>query len=280
MNKVFIGGSRHVSKLSTPIKERLDNIIAQNFMVFVGDASGADKAVQKYFADASYDRVIVFCSGENYRNNVGHWKIKYIKAANNLKGFQFYALKDREMARQADFGFMIWDGKSAGTILNVLRLVRAGKKAVLFNIQENQFIHFKTANDWGDFISQCSEEFRNHLRERATPDEWPSNRQEQTSFLDTDESSINTSRNSMHTKADDDLAAKINAALASGDPASVVDALGDIARARGMSQVAKDAGLARESLYRSLSTGGNPEFATVLRVMDSVGLRLMVSKVH
>ncbi len=280
MNKVFIGGSRHVSKLSTPVKERLDNIIAQSLLVFIGDASGADKAVQKYLADVSYGNVVVFCSGENFRNNLGKWKVKYIKAANNIKGFQFYALKDREMARQADFGFMIWDGKSAGTVLNVLRLIRAGKKAVLCNIQEKQFIHFKTTNDWEEFISQCSEEFRNQLRERATPDEWVPSRQRQTSFLDTDEPSLNVSRNSTHTKADDEFAAKINAALASGDPASVVDALGDIARERGMSQVAKDAGLARESLYRSLSAGGNPEFATVLKVIDSVGLRLMVSKIH
>jgi probable addiction module antidote protein len=79
-------------------------------------------------------------------------------------------------------------------------------------------------------------------------------------------------------RTDDEVAAEINAALASGDPASVVNALGNVAKARGMSQVAKDTGLARESLYRSLSAGGNPEFTTVLKVISAMGLRLMVGK--
>ncbi len=63
-------------------------------------------------------------------------------------------------------------------------------------------------------------------------------------------------------------------ALESNDPAFVADALGVIARARGMSEVAREAGLSRESLYRALSVDGNPEFATVLRVVRALGLQL------
>lgn len=70
------------------------------------------------------------------------------------------------------------------------------------------------------------------------------------------------------------VAAYMTDALESGDPAFVADALGVIARARGMSEVAHEAGLSRESLYRALSTEGNPEFATVLRVLRALGLRL------
>lgn len=58
------------------------------------------------------------------------------------------------------------------------------------------------------------------------------------------------------------------------DVAVIARALGDIARAKGMSQVAKDAGLSRESLYRSLSVDGNPSFATVLKVAKALGVRL------
>ncbi|WP_198949771.1 addiction module antidote protein [Synechococcus sp. 1G10] len=58
------------------------------------------------------------------------------------------------------------------------------------------------------------------------------------------------------------------------DVAGIARALGDIARAKGMSQVAKDAGLSRESLYRALSSEGNPSFATVLKVAKALGLRL------
>ena len=65
--------------------------------------------------------------------------------------------------------------------------------------------------------------------------------------------------------------------LEDGDPALVAAALGDIARAKGMSQVARDAGLGRESLYKALSADGNPEFATVLKVIHALGLKLKVA---
>ena len=75
------------------------------------------------------------------------------------------------------------------------------------------------------------------------------------------------------------IAAYMNDALESGDPAFVADALGVVARARGMSEVARKAGLSRESLYRALSTDGTPEFATILRVVRALGLQLSATPV-
>lgn len=72
----------------------------------------------------------------------------------------------------------------------------------------------------------------------------------------------------------EDMAAYLEAALEDGEPAVVVKALGAIARARGMSQIARDTGLGRESLYKALSPEGNPEFATVLKVVRALGLKL------
>lgn len=80
-----------------------------------------------------------------------------------------------------------------------------------------------------------------------------------------------------HLATADDVAAYLEAALQDGDPQLVAAALGDIARAKGMSQVARDAGLGRESLYKSLSSSGNPELATVLKVIFALGLQLHVS---
>lgn len=80
-----------------------------------------------------------------------------------------------------------------------------------------------------------------------------------------------------HLTTADDVAAYLEAALQDGDPQLVAAALGDIARAKGMSQVARDAGLGRESLYKSLSSSGNPELATVLKVISALGLQLHVS---
>lgn len=75
-------------------------------------------------------------------------------------------------------------------------------------------------------------------------------------------------------KTDAARAAYMNEALETGDPAFIADAVGVLARARGMSKVAKAAGLSRESLYRALSPEGNPEFATVLKVMAALHLKL------
>ena len=72
----------------------------------------------------------------------------------------------------------------------------------------------------------------------------------------------------------EDMAAYLEAALEDGDPRVIVHALGNIARARGMSQIARDTGLGRESLYKALSPEGNPEFATVLKVVRALGIKL------
>ena len=79
-----------------------------------------------------------------------------------------------------------------------------------------------------------------------------------------------------HLKTDEDMVAYLEAALEDGDSALIVAALGDIARAKGMSQVARESGLGRESLYKALSPTGNPEFATILKVVDALGLKLHV----
>ena len=79
-----------------------------------------------------------------------------------------------------------------------------------------------------------------------------------------------------HLRTPEEMAAYLEACLeeASGDATSIAKALGDIARARGMSQVARDAGLSRESLYKALSGERSPDFSTILRVIGALGLKL------
>jgi probable addiction module antidote protein len=69
-------------------------------------------------------------------------------------------------------------------------------------------------------------------------------------------------------------------ALATEAPAFIADALGVVARARGMSEIARQSGLSRESLYRALSPDGNPEFNTILRVVRAMGLRLSTTPIE
>jgi probable addiction module antidote protein len=77
-------------------------------------------------------------------------------------------------------------------------------------------------------------------------------------------------------RSDADIAHYLEAVFEDGDPGLVAAALGDVARAKGMAQIAQAAGLGRESLYKALSKEGNPEFTTVMKVMHALGLKLRV----
>jgi len=81
-------------------------------------------------------------------------------------------------------------------------------------------------------------------------------------------------------KTEEDMASYLEAALEDGQPALVSAALGDIARAKGMTQIARKAGLGRESLYKALSPDGNPEFTTILKVVRALGLKFHVEALH
>jgi probable addiction module antidote protein len=78
-------------------------------------------------------------------------------------------------------------------------------------------------------------------------------------------------------ETEEDMAAYLEAAIEEGEPAFIAKTLGDIAKARGMSQIAKDTGLGRESLYKALSGQGNPTFATIYKVITALGLQLHVA---
>ena len=75
-------------------------------------------------------------------------------------------------------------------------------------------------------------------------------------------------------ETDEDIADLVNEAMASGEPAFIANALGVAARARGMTQVARDAGVTREALYKALSPGGDPKLSTLLGVMKALGIKL------
>ena len=77
---------------------------------------------------------------------------------------------------------------------------------------------------------------------------------------------------------EEEIVAYLEAAFEDGDPQLIAAALGDIARSQGMAKVALKSGLGRESLYKALSPEGNPGFATVLKVVQALGLRLHPSR--
>lgn len=155
MKTVFVGGSRKISRLNKDIKTRLDNIIDQNFTFIIGDANGADKAVQKYCFDKKYSNVIIYCAGTFCRNNIGNWEVHQVTVESSKKGFDFFVAKDKEMAKESDYGFMLWDAKSNGTLSNILELLQLQKCVLVYYAPENQFIKIKTADDLEDLLSKC-----------------------------------------------------------------------------------------------------------------------------
>ena len=171
MNKVFIGGSRHISRLTAPVLGRLRTIMEKEFPVIVGDANGVDKAVQQFFFTNGYQKVEVFCSGSACRNNVGHWNTRNIDTTTRDKGREFYTVKDRAMAHEATYGFMVWDEKSPGTLLNALRLLRQGKKVVVYLTSEHRFEELRAPDQWEGFIAPYGAEFRSEMEQRVDLEE-------------------------------------------------------------------------------------------------------------
>lgn len=168
MTKVFLGGSRQVSRLNDQVRERLKTIIQKNLPVIVGDANGADKAMQTFLFKEGYRNVEIFCSGHSCRNNVGNWKINLIEGNSQERNFSFYAAKDRIMASEATFGLMIWDGKSVGTLLNVWRLLGNQKKVVVYITPERQFLELKNAEQWPQLIARCDAVVREKVKQKAS----------------------------------------------------------------------------------------------------------------
>ena len=155
MTKVFIGGSRGGSRLSEPIRMRLDRLIEKGLPVIIGDANGADKAVQQYLNSKNYLNVEVFCSGHLCRNNIGNWMQRKVSSTAPNKTFDFYAAKDRTMADNATVGFMVWDGKSKGTLNNIQELIRRGKKTLVYLAAEKAFHKIVTERDLDALLERC-----------------------------------------------------------------------------------------------------------------------------
>jgi hypothetical protein len=166
MTTVFISGSRKISRLNKEIKERLRNVITQNFEVVVGDANGADKAVQQFLLDENYLHVTVFCSGNACRNNIGNWRISKIEVDPKLKGRDFYTKKDKEMAEVADYGFVLWDGKSPGSYGNIMELLKRNKKALVYFSPESSFLTVSKLDDANGLLRKCDTVSQDEIRKK------------------------------------------------------------------------------------------------------------------
>ncbi len=154
MTSVFIGGSRAVSRLNNVILTKLDDLIDRKCLILVGDANGADKAVQQHFARRGYEHVAVYCMDE-CRNNIGNWPTKNVSRPSSRKDFAYYAAKDQAMAVDAKCGIMLWDGKSKGTLNNIQQLIGSGKKTLVYLSPEKAFHKIVTDRELDALLQRC-----------------------------------------------------------------------------------------------------------------------------
>ena len=173
MTVVFIGGSRAITSIPPPVVARIEKMTAFGYRVLVGDANGADKAVQAHLAAGGYSNVTVYCSGGECRNNVGGWPVVAIEPSSKKRDFQFFAAKDRALAYAATIGLMLWDGESAGTIMNVKRLVALGKTAVVFQAPEGRFLNVRDASDLRDLLATVSPKLAAKIADEAAAEAHP-----------------------------------------------------------------------------------------------------------
>jgi hypothetical protein len=155
MSKVFFGGSRSLSRLDSAVRTRLRNLITSGHTVLVGDANGMDKAVQSFFAEEGYRDVIVYCMERECRNNVGSWRVESVSSGGRKKNFAYFAMKDARMSLEAEYGFMIWDGESKGTLNNVLSLVEQGKAVLVYRSPSKEFLQIKSIRELEKLLGNC-----------------------------------------------------------------------------------------------------------------------------
>ncbi|TCP95192.1 hypothetical protein EDC44_11023 [Cricetibacter osteomyelitidis] len=167
MCTIFFSGSRSISKLNKKISERIsNNILNKGFSIVVGDANGIDKAIQKLLLNKSYKNVIIFCSGNTCRNNLGNWKSENIET--DAKGREFFEAKDKKMADIADYGFVIWDGKSIGSLNNIAELLQRDKSSLVYFKPKDEFISISSEENLRNLLDINSNQINNKIKNKGS----------------------------------------------------------------------------------------------------------------
>jgi len=154
MSTVFISGSIKIKSLDEKLKSRLDNVISSGVNVLIGDAGGVDKSVQQYFKENNFPAVTVYCTGDTPRNNDGAWPVINVEPPVKTKSRAYFTAKDLKMADDSDFGLMVWDCKSTGTLSNVIELLKKNKKSVVYLSPKKAFLNISTGSELKQLIAQ------------------------------------------------------------------------------------------------------------------------------
>lgn len=155
--KIFIGGSRGIKTIDEKVEEYLQSIYKNGHFVIIGDACGADYLVQEYFHNRAYENVTVFACEGKARNNAGAWQVENVAVKSEEKDFLYYSQKDAAMAKAADCGFMIWNGKSKGTLNNIINLMLLNKNVSVYLTCEKELFEITDKEAMEKLISFCDD---------------------------------------------------------------------------------------------------------------------------
>lgn len=160
MTTVFISGSMNIKNLDKLFADRIGKIVSSGFNVVVGDADGADASIQAALLKINATDVTVFCTGIRPRNNIGDWPLHRVASKAKEGSRAYYTAKDVEMAQVADYGLMLWDAASTGTLSNVIELLARRKKSVVFTNKCKRFINVVDIKSFRELIELMSDKAR------------------------------------------------------------------------------------------------------------------------
>jgi hypothetical protein len=163
MNTVFIGGSRSISRLNKKLKNILNVILDKNLTVLIGDANGADKAIQDYLLNKNYKNVLVYYMENKCRNNLGNWDTVPVNTDIKDKTYKYYFVKDLHMARASQYGFMLWDSKSKGTLNNIMNLLKDEKPTVVYFSPTKEILTLNNLTELDNLLNKCDQQTINKL---------------------------------------------------------------------------------------------------------------------
>jgi predicted XRE-type DNA-binding protein len=166
MTTVFIAGSMSINRLHEKVQERINKIVYSDFNVVVGDADGADTSIQECLQKYRASKVTVFCTGDAPRNNVAEWPVHRVSSRAKTGSRTYFTAKDLEMARKSDYGLMIWDCKSTGTLSNVIELLREKKQSVVFVNKHRDFVTISNNTGLEKLLSFMSDHARAKAEEK------------------------------------------------------------------------------------------------------------------
>ncbi|WP_187364325.1 hypothetical protein [Massilia genomosp. 1] len=156
MTTIFIAGSIKIKHLHDEVQVRIMNILSMNYEVIVGDADGADSAIQQFLFDQGATKVTVYCSGDRPRNNIGGWLVHQVATYHAKRSRAWFTAKDVAMAQAADLGLMVWDGMSTGTLSNIIELLARKRNSLVFTNMDRQFHRILCVDDLQALVARMA----------------------------------------------------------------------------------------------------------------------------